>query len=68
MMNLERKLGKIVEPFDQKDGLDLGGRPAKASGVRTRLTSPAMGQKGCIEKGAKKHIENSFNLQSEKRS
>jgi len=38
-MNIERKLGKIVEPFDQKDGLALGERQAKASGVRTRLTS-----------------------------
>jgi hypothetical protein len=41
MMNMERKLGKIVEPFDQKEGLDLGKRQAKTSRVQTRLTSPA---------------------------
>ena len=44
MMNMERKLGKIVEPFDQKDGLDLGERQAKISRVRIRLTSLAIGQ------------------------
>ena len=41
MMNMERKLGEIVEPFDQKEGLDLGKRQAKTYRVQTRLASPA---------------------------
>jgi hypothetical protein len=41
MMNMERKLGEIVEPFDQKEGLDLGERQAKTCRVQTRLTSGA---------------------------
>ena len=40
-MNMERKLGEIVEPFDQKEGPDLGKRQAKTYRVQTRLTSPA---------------------------
>ena len=67
-MNLKRTLGKIVELFDQKVGPDLGEHQAKTYRVRTRLAAPAMGQIVSIEKGAKKHIENFFNLQSEKRS
>jgi hypothetical protein len=38
---METNLGKIVEPFDQKDGLDLGEQQAKTSRVQTRLTSGA---------------------------
>jgi len=41
MTNMETKLGKIVEPFNQKDRLDLGKRQAKTYRVQTRLTSPA---------------------------
>jgi len=41
MTNMERKRGKIVEPFDQKDRLDLGERQAKTSRVQIRLTSGA---------------------------
>jgi len=51
MMNMERKLGKVVETFDQTDGLDSDERQAKTSGVRTHLTSLAMAQKVSIEKG-----------------
>jgi len=60
IMNIERKLGKIVEPFDQKDGPDLGERQAKTYGVRTRLTSPSMGQIVSIEKSPKRNVERAF--------
>jgi len=60
MMNLERKLNTIVEPFDQKVGLALGERQAKTYGVRTRLTAPAAGQKVSIEKGPKRNAKRSF--------
>ena len=60
MMNMEKKLGKIVEPFDQKDELDLGERQGKTYLVRTRLTAPAIGQKVSIEQGPKRNVERSF--------
>jgi hypothetical protein len=53
-MNIERKLGKIVEPFDQKGGLVLGGRQAKASGVQTRLNSPVRDRKAASRKAQKR--------------
>jgi hypothetical protein len=59
MMNLERKLNTIVEPFDQKVGLALSERQVKTYRVRTRLTSPAMGQLVSIEKSPKRSVERS---------
>ena len=66
MINIERKLGGIVEPFDQKDGIDLGKRRANASGVRFRLTDYhwLLGQKVIIESDTKKQVEQFSNLQS----
>jgi len=46
MTNMETKLGEIVEPFDQKEGLDLGKRQAKTSRVQTRLTSELLSNIG----------------------
>jgi len=68
-MNLERKLDHIVEPFDQKDGPDLGERQAKTYGVRTLMTSLAIGQKDSIQKSPKRNVERSvFDLQSRTQS
>lgn len=41
-MNAEKKLGEVVELFDQKDEPDLE-RRAKTYGVRIRLTSVQAG-------------------------
>jgi len=67
MMNVVRKLGTIVEPFDQEDGLDLSERQSKTNFVRTRLTSPGMGKK-VASRNAKATRRKVFNLQSQKRS
>jgi hypothetical protein len=56
MMNVVRKLGTIVEPFDQEDGLDLSEPQAKTYGLRTQLTSPGMGKK-VASRNAKQHGE-----------
>ena len=68
-MDIESKLDHIVEPFDQKDGPDLGERQAKTYGVRTLMTSLAIGQKDSIQKSPKRNVERSvFDLQSRKQS